>query len=98
MRPSRYSVSSTFWGTDWIHADFIVIHLVAVSDCDCRCGAIGHAHATAFIYADAFRPANAEPAIVERPSKPVAQSRGNAHTLFSAHRAIRSGGRERCAA
>jgi len=93
MRPSRYSVSSTFWGTDWIHADFIVIHLVAVSDCDCRCGAIAFAHATAVIYADAFRPANAEPArIVEHWSW---VSDADAHAIFSARRAIRAGGRER---
>ena len=93
MRPSRYSVSSTFWGTDWIHADFIVIHLVAVSDCDCRCGANGYAHATAVIDSDAFRPANAQPArIVEHWSR---AGGADADTIFSARRAIRAGGSER---
>jgi hypothetical protein len=36
-----------------IHADFIVIHLVAVSDCECRLGAVAFTNSTAIVYSDA---------------------------------------------
>lgn len=88
-----------------IHADFIVIHLIAFSDRDFH-RAIAFTNSTAIFYSNARRPAYVESAGLESPwviKHWIVKQRtwvgdSDAHAVFTARDATGKGGRERRAA
>jgi hypothetical protein len=85
-----------------IHADFIVIYLIAFSDHDCH-RAIAFTNSTAIVYSNARRPAYVESAGLESPwviKHWIVEHRtwvaiANAHAIFIACRATCASGDKR---